>query len=94
MALETLRDPAAAEPLAQLLAKPDMTGHAVTQVTGAETPAAKSTARCRCGKSSWPARSTAVAITTVSGGRILETYEKDLHGLYARHAQAVLREKK
>ena len=94
MALETLRDPAACKPLADLLAKPDMTGHPITEVTAEEKVAAKehralplreivlARALYRCGDHKG------------AGQKILQAYEKDLRGLFARHAQAVLKEKK
>ncbi len=94
LALEVLHDRAACEPLARLLAKPDMTGYAVTEVTAEPKPAAKE-------HRALPLREVILARALFRcgdhngiGRNILETYEKDLRGLFARHAQAVLNEKK
>ncbi|MCX5656429.1 MAG: FAD-dependent oxidoreductase [Planctomycetota bacterium] len=98
--LETLGDPRAAKPLADLLAKPGMTGYATTTVAdagriagtggGTETKPRNDSLRelvlaralYRCGDSGG------------IGRKILEQYAKDLRGHYARHAQAVLADKK
>jgi len=99
MALEALGDPRAAKPLADLLARPGMTGYATTTVEEAKRLAGPSPtetvprnhslrelvlarALYRCGDSDGVGR------------KILETYARDLRGHYARHAQAVLSEKK
>jgi len=93
-ALEMLRDPAAARPLADLLARPGMSGHAIETVAEAierERPPLHSATRLtsfreivlaralhRCGDHNGTAK------------RILEAYAKDLRGHFARHAAAVL----
>jgi flavin-dependent dehydrogenase len=100
MALEAIGDPRAAKPLADLLSKPGMTGYATTTVQeaeqksivggGTETKPRNESLRelvvaralYRCGDSGG------------LGKKILEQYAKDLRGHYARHAQAVLAEKK
>lgn len=99
MALETLGDPAAAKPLAELLQKPDMAGHACTDIDAAisnipPSPVDTSTRECslrelilaralyRCGDHGQ------------IGEKILSQYARDLRGHYARHALAVLGEKK
>ena len=97
LALELIGDPAAARPLAELLAKPGMTGHAQTSIDVATAakrragptrsrPAASRSASC-CS----PGPSTAAATTRGVGKKILEAYTHDLRGHLARHAQAVLR---
>ena len=90
MALETLADPAAARPLAELLSKPGMAGYAVTVYKSpSDVPVADDRNRSlreivlaralyRCGDYQGV------------GKKILETYAKDPRGIYARHAQAVL----
>ena len=92
MALEALRDPAAAEALAELLAKPDMTGYAMTDV--------KSTKAARDEHRSQPLRELILARALYICGdrddvarKILEQYRRDLRGLFARHAHAVLNRK-
>ena len=96
IALETLGDPQAAKPLADLLAKPGMTGYATTTVEESKTKAAVG------GSSETKPRNDSLRELVLaralyrcgdSGGvgkKILETYAKDLRGHYARHAQAVL----
>jgi hypothetical protein len=100
LALELLGDPAAAAPLADLLAQPGMSGHVQATIEEAiqqETPGgtnAEQTRReslrelllaralYRCGDSHG------------AGRRILEAYTRDLRGHLARHAKAVLEQKK
>jgi len=98
VALETLKDPAAAGPLAELLSKPGMSGHAIRSLEEAirtEHPPLHSESRrksfrdiilaralFRCGDKDHWAR------------RILEEYTRDLRGHFARHARAVLEAKK
>ena len=93
-ALEALRDPRAAEPLAGLLARPGMSGHAIETVAEAierERPPLGNATRLlsfreivlaralhRCGDCGGMAR------------RILTAYTRDLRGHFARHAAAVL----
>jgi len=94
-ALEYLADPAAARPLADLLSKPGMSGHAIQTVSQAierEQPPLGNATRLlsfreivlaralhRCGDHNGVAR------------RILTAYTRDLRGHFARHAAAVLR---
>jgi HEAT repeat protein len=96
IALETLGDPRAAKPLADLLAKPGMTGYATTTVEESMTKAAVGG-----GTETKPRNDSLRELVLAralyrcgdSGGagkKILETYAKDLRGHYARHAQAVL----
>jgi HEAT repeat protein len=92
MALEALADPAAAKPLADLLRKPQMTGHARATVQSAiETPRARNSslrelvvarALYRCGDHEG------------LGEKILQAYARDLRGHFSRHARAVLGEPK
>jgi hypothetical protein len=84
LALERLQDPAAAKPLADLLQKPGIRGFAMT---GA--PA--------IGKRSSSIREICLARALYKcgdheglGKNILEEYKRDIRGLFARHAAAVL----
>jgi hypothetical protein len=96
IALETLADQSAAQPLAELLQKPGLGGHAVTTITAAlaanpPSPGDTSTrnkelselylarALYRCGDHEG------------LGEMTLREYAADLHGHYARHAQAILK---
>jgi hypothetical protein len=98
-ALETLGNPAAAKPLAELLQKSGMTGHAYTDVVTATSnippsPTDNTTRECslrelmlaralyRCGDDQG------------LGRKILEQYAQDLRGHYARHALAILHERR
>jgi len=100
VALETLGDPRAAKPLADLLAKPGMAGYATTTVQDAGRIAGAGG-----GTENKPRNDSLREIVLAralyrcgdSGGlgrKILEQYAKDLRGHYARHAQAVLEGKK
>jgi ribulose 1,5-bisphosphate synthetase/thiazole synthase len=100
VALETLGDPRAAKPLADLLAKPGMTGYATTTVGEAGRIAGAGG-----GTETKPRNDSLRELVLAralyrcgdSGGigrKILEQYAKDLRGHYARHAQAVLEGKK
>jgi len=100
VALETLGDPRAAKPLADLLAKPGMTGWATTTVEEA-----RRIAGAGGGTETKPRNDSLRELVLAralyrcgdSGGlgrKILEQYAKDLRGHYARHAQAVLEGKK
>jgi hypothetical protein len=92
LALEAIGDARAAAPLAALLAKPGMGGHAMTELeplhdrkrsrrrTGPLREVVLARALFRCGDHRGLAR------------RILETYTRDVRGLFARHAHAVLAE--
>lgn len=91
LALERLADPAAAEPLARLLQKEGMSGHAMTSLeplynsqrdhrrrTGPLREIVLARALYRCGD------------YEDLGRKILEEYTKDIRGLLARHATEVL----
>jgi flavin-dependent dehydrogenase len=90
LALETLGDRRAAEPLAQVLSKPGMTGYAATTLADmnrlvenrSESLREMMLARAlyRCGDHQG------------MGRKILESYAQDLRGPYARHARATLDE--
>ncbi|MEZ6090768.1 MAG: FAD-dependent oxidoreductase [Pirellulaceae bacterium] len=91
MALETIADRRAARPLAELLRKDGMTGHAILDI---QTDVATSGNETR----SQPLREIILARALYRcgdhndvGKNILETYQKDLRGLFAKHADAVLR---
>ncbi|QDV57319.1 FAD-dependent oxidoreductase [Rosistilla oblonga] len=90
MALETIGDPKAAEPLAQLLRKPGMMGHAITDINATASSSGNETR-------SQPLREIILARALYRcgdheglGQQILNTYKKDLRGLFAKHATAVL----
>jgi len=91
LALERLGDPAAAKPLAELLSKPGMRGHAMTAVEPLYNREREK--RRRTG----PLREIVLARVLYRcgdheglGERILREYVRDIRGLFARHAQAVL----
>lgn len=95
MALESMADPAAAKPLAALLQKPGVSGHAVTNIEAAlhDNPASgtDTTTRNRALTELILARALyRCGDDQGLGERILRQYAQDLHGHYARHAQAVL----
>jgi hypothetical protein len=94
LALEMLADPAAAQPLANLLAQPGMTGYAFTNINappiggGGDDGIRGSTLRelilaralYRCGD-----------YNGIAEG-ILNQYEGDLRGLYANYAHAIIKD--
>jgi hypothetical protein len=91
VALEQIGDPAAAEPLAHLLAKPGMRGHAMTKLEPLHDQ--NMDLRRRLG----PLREITLARALYRcgdhedlGKTILNEYRSDLRGLFARHAGAVL----
>ena len=93
LALEQIADPAAAEPLARLLSKPDMRGHAMTDLEPLYDRATDR--RRRVG----PLREIVLARALYRcgdyqgmGEEILEQYRHDVRGLFARHAAGVLGE--
>ncbi len=94
VALETLKDPRAAGPLATLLSRPGMQGHWLLQLRPSQTLKGSDDLR-----RSRQLRELVLARALVRcgdhnglGRRILERYAMDLRGLYARHARAVLAE--
>lgn len=91
LALERLADPRAADPLAELLNRPGMSGHVMTTV---EPLVNKPTEKHR---RTGPLREIVLARALVRcgdcdglGRGILEGYRHDLRGYLARHARAVL----
>jgi flavin-dependent dehydrogenase len=86
LALERLRDPVAAKPLADLLRKPGMRGYAfvgspeIGKRSGSIREICLARALYRCGDYQG------------LGKQILEEYKRDIRGLFARHATAVLQE--
>ncbi|NQT41345.1 MAG: hypothetical protein HQ581_27905, partial [Planctomycetes bacterium] len=91
LALEQLADPQAAAPLARLLGKPGMQGHAMRELeplhdqqrekrrrTGPLREIVLARALYRCGDHGG------------LGEKILHEYQHDLRGLFSRHATAVL----
>jgi len=87
LALENLKDPSAAKPLAELLKKPGMSGYAMhsvatTKKTEMRTESLReitlARALYRCGDHQG------------LGRKILKEYQTDLRGLFSRHAQQVL----
>ncbi|MBM3892385.1 MAG: FAD-dependent oxidoreductase, partial [Verrucomicrobia bacterium] len=98
LALETLGDPRGAVPLAELLAKPYMTGHAFPTVEKAKQDTGPGGAETKPRNDSLRELVLARALFRCGdkdglGERILKQYAQDLRGHYARHAQAVLDEK-
>ena len=98
LALEALGDPAGAKPLADLLKKPGIMGHAFTDIEEARsrTPADASDTTTR--NTSLKELFLARALYRCGdyeglGRRVLGEYARDLRGHYARHASAVLKEK-
>jgi flavin-dependent dehydrogenase len=100
LALELIGDRSAARPLAELLAKPDMAGHAQLEIAAAqakETPGGVNAEQTR--RESLRELMLARALYRCGdhqgvGEKILRDYTRDLRGHLARHAQAVLAEKK
>lgn len=91
MALESHAYPQGAKPLADLLSKDGMTGYAITEIEESDRQEQRSEplreiilarALYRCGDYEG------------MGEKILRNYEKDLRGLFAKHAHAVLEEGK
>jgi hypothetical protein len=99
LALEMIADPRAAGPLAELLAKPGMTGHVFTDVQAAKEKTGASGTETKPRNDSLRELTLARALFRCGdkdgvGRKILEQYAQDLRGHYARHAQAVLAEQK
>lgn len=91
MALESHAYPEGAKPLADLLSKEGMTGHAITDISESDRQEERSEplreiilarALYRCGDYEG------------MGEKILRTYENDLRGLFSKHAHAILEEGK
>ena len=99
MALESLGDTATAEPLARLIAKPGIRGHAFTDISRArlETPnnPVDTTTRNKSLRELILARALyRCGDYEGLGKKILKEYASDLRAHYARHAGAVLQQKK
>lgn len=100
LALELIGDPAAAQPLAELLAKPGMSGHAHPNIQVAKekgVPGGTNAEQTR--RESLRELMLARALYRCGdahglGEKILRDYTQDLRGHLARHAQAVLAERK
>ena len=95
MALETLGDTAAARPLAELLKKPGMTGHAFTDIEDARLRTPDSPTDTKTRNQSLRELILARALYRCGdykglGEKILKEYARDLRAHYARHAQAIL----
>lgn len=96
MALETLADKSAAQPLAELLRKPGLGGHAMTTIDAALEEAnppsrTDTTLRNQALKELYLARALyRCGDYEGLGAKTLREYSHDLHGHYARHAKAVL----
>jgi flavin-dependent dehydrogenase len=95
MALETLADKSAAQPLAELLQKPGLGGHAVTTIDAALEANPRSgtdtTVRNQALSELYLARALYRCGDYAGlGEKTLREYSRDLHGHYARHAKAVL----
>ena len=95
-ALESLADPAAAEPLAELLGRQGMSGHAWTEI-GEATESARSGGPNDVVPRRHSLRELILARALYRcgdhegrGEAILREYAKDLRGHHARHARAVL----
>jgi len=99
MALETLGDAAAAKPLAELLEKPGMVGHAFTDIHEAQRRTPPSPTDTRTRNASLKELVLVRALYRCGdykglGEKILKEYARDLRGHYARHAHTVLKERK
>ena len=95
LALESIGDPAAAEPLAALLARPGMTGHAHLDVRRVRSEQPRDATDTSTRNRSLAELILARALYLCGdhngvGERILRQYCHDLRGHYARHARAVL----
>jgi hypothetical protein len=95
IALESLGDAAAAKPLARLLKKPGIQGHAFTDIGQARRRTPDSSVDTKTRNLSLRELVLARALYRCGdygglGERILKEYARDLRAHYARHAQAVL----
>ncbi|UCD50595.1 MAG: FAD-dependent oxidoreductase [Phycisphaerales bacterium] len=98
IALESLRDPRAAQPLADLLQKPGMAGHAYTDIKDVTTNIPASPVDTSTREQSLRELILARALYRCGdhkglGEKTLNEYARDLRGHYARHALAILQEK-
>ncbi|MBI5396190.1 MAG: FAD-dependent oxidoreductase [Verrucomicrobia bacterium] len=98
IALETLGDKAAAKPLAELLQKPDIGGRAITSIQTALERTVAGGAENMTRELELRELYTARALYRCGdcdglGEKTLKQFAQDLHGHYARHAQAVLGQK-
>lgn len=98
MALEAQRDPSAAKPLADLLRKPGMKGHACTDIRKVVANIPPSPVDTSTREVSLRELILARALYRCGddnglGESILREYARDLRGHYARHATAILQEK-
>jgi len=99
MAIETLGERAAAKPLAQLLKKPGVMGHAFTEIKDARLRTPTSPTDTKTRNHSLRELILARALYRCGdyrglGKKILKEYARDLRAHYARHAQAILKMKK
>ena len=98
MALETLADKSAAQPLAELLQKPGLGGHAVTTIDAALEANPRSGTDTTVRNQALSELYLARALYRCGdyeglGEKTLREYSRDLHGHYARHAKAVLQKR-
>ncbi|MCX6929890.1 MAG: hypothetical protein NT154_42760, partial [Verrucomicrobia bacterium] len=96
MALETLAEKSAAQPLAELLRKPGLGGHAVTTIDAALAANLPSPTDTKVRNQALSELYLARALYRCGdyeglGEKTLREYSRDLHGHYARHAKAVLK---
>ena len=100
LALEALAEPSAAQPLAELLQKPGIAGHAMVDVKDAK-PAGGYGSTGSGHERTLALRELAIARALYACGdynglaeKTLKTYAKDLRGVYALHATEVLKQGK
>ncbi len=99
IALETLGHPGAAEPLAKLLKKPGMTGHAFMDINDASNrtptdPVDNSTRNLSLRELVLARALYRCGDYNDMGKKILNEYAHDLRGHYARHAREIINEQK
>jgi len=98
IALETLKSPSAAKPLAELLQKEDMSGHAYLDIDAVKETLPRSSTDNTTRTKSLRELVLARALYCCGdyeglGEKILKQYAQDMRGHYARHANAILSEK-
>ena len=99
LALEMLADPAAAQPLAEMLARPGIAGYVHATIDDAiRLDAPGGTSACQSRRDSLRELGLARALCRCGdhqgqGQRVLQAYAQDLRGHLARHAAAVLQKK-